>query len=185
MSKRIATCTALLVLASSQLARAQSGGSYALTWNSIDCGSPAQSSGAGYLLGGTTGQPEAGRLSGAGYVLDGGFGTQSLVPTDAAPPDETDGTALVFRLHGNVPNPFKSSTAIAFTMPREADVELHIYNLAGRLVRTVLHSPLNAGRHQAIWDGNDDSGQQVSQGVYFMRLRAGTSEARRKIVLLR
>lgn len=185
MHRHTAFCTALLVLASARLAFPQSGGSYALTWSSIDCGSPAQSSGGAYLLGGTTGQPEVGSTSGSGYVLEGGFGTQSLVPTDAGPPDETDGSALVFRLHGSAPNPFASSTAIAFTMPRGLHVQLHVYDLAGRLVRKVVDRPLGVGRHQVIWDGNDDSGERVAKGVYLMRIRAGAFEARRKLVLLR
>jgi len=55
------------------LARAQSGGGYDLTWSTIDGGGYTWSTGSGYSLGGTVGQPDAGVLSGGGYTLSGGF----------------------------------------------------------------------------------------------------------------
>mgnify|MGYP000473091717 CR=1 FL=1 len=67
----------LLVLTSLPLlapvARAQSGGGYDLSWNTIDGGGTTWSEGGGYSLGGTAGQPDAGVLSGGGYTLAGGF----------------------------------------------------------------------------------------------------------------
>jgi hypothetical protein len=63
--------TAFLLLAS--VARAQSGGGYDLTWNTIDGGGYTWSEGGGYALGGTVGQPDAGVLSGGSYTLLGGF----------------------------------------------------------------------------------------------------------------
>jgi hypothetical protein len=63
--------TALLLLAS--VARAQSGGGYDLSWNTVDGGGATWSEGGGYALGGTVGQPDAGVLSGGGYTLAGGF----------------------------------------------------------------------------------------------------------------
>ena len=62
---------ALLLLAGSSLA--QSGGGYDLTWNTVDGGGGTFSTGGGYRLGGTAGQPDAGMLSGGPYTLGGGF----------------------------------------------------------------------------------------------------------------
>ncbi len=62
---------ALLLLAS--VALAQSGGGYDLTWNTVDGGGHTFSTGGGYTLGGTAGQPDAGTLSGGSYTLGGGF----------------------------------------------------------------------------------------------------------------
>jgi hypothetical protein len=62
---------ALFLLTSVTLA--QSGGGYDLTWNTVDGGGATFSSGGGYTLGGTAGQPDAGTLSGGGYALAGGF----------------------------------------------------------------------------------------------------------------
>lgn len=185
MRLRATSWTALLVLASWGSAGAQTGGGYDLTWNSLDCGSPVTSNGAGYLLGGTTGQPESGQLAGGGYLLQVGFGQGSVTPTDAPPSDERDEGTLVFRLYDGSPNPFATRTAISFSTARSAGVRLGIYDLGGRVIRTVLDQQVGPGRHQAIWDGKDDGGQDVARGVYFLRLRAGSFEARKKLVLLR
>jgi hypothetical protein len=163
---------------------AQTGGAYSLTWNSLDCGSPVTSTGGSYVLGGTTGQADAGVLSGSRYTLQGGFWQGSVAPTDAPPGDEP-AAALSFRLHGNTPNPFAATTAILFTTASASDVQLRIYDLAGRVVRTVLDRPLGAGRHQVFWNGDDDTGRPVAKGIYFTRLRAGAFEAHRKLVVLR
>jgi hypothetical protein len=185
MHIRAMTWMALSILASSGVGWAQAGGGYDLSWSSLDCGSPTTSSGGAYRVGGTIGQADGGKLTGGPYTMQGGFRQESVTPTDAPPQDSPEASALVFRLHGNTPNPFTSSTAIAFSSARESHVELRIYDLGGRLVRTLLARQLGAGRHQANWDGNDDAGQAVARGVYFMRLRAGSFEARKKIVLLR
>jgi hypothetical protein len=64
---------ALLALVLPAQSAAQTGGGYDLTWNTIDGGGATFSAGGGYQLGGTAGQPDAGRQSGAGYTLTGGF----------------------------------------------------------------------------------------------------------------
>lgn len=184
-----ATCVALLVAASwVSLATdgwAQTGGGYALTWSSLDCGSPTTTSGAGYALRGTVGQADGGNLSGGAYVLHGGYWNGGRTVTDAPPPDLTEGTgALVFRLQGNSPNPFTTSTAIAFNLGHEEQVELQVFDLAGRVVRHVLERRLGPGRHQVVWDGRDDSGVRTAHGIYMLRLRAGAFQARRKLALV-
>jgi flagellar hook assembly protein FlgD len=107
-----------------------------------------------------------------------------LTPTDARD-DDTEANALVFRLHGNVPNPFATSTAIAFSLAQESEVRLHIYDLSGRLVRELVARQLGPGRHHVNWDGDDALGHRVAQGIYFMRLQAGAFETSKKLVLLR
>jgi hypothetical protein len=185
MRIRAMTWTALLILAIWGSGRAQTGGGYNLTWNSLDCGSPETSSGGAYSLGGTTGQADGGSLAGGGYTLQGGYHQGSVTPTDAPGSDATDAGALVLRLHGTSPNPFAANTAIAFSVGRDSDVQLRIYDLSGRVVRTVLERQLAPGRHQVVWDGTDATGRHVAAGIYFMRLRAGSFEARKKLVLLR
>ena len=63
----------LLLLAGVALVQAQVGGGYDLTWSTVDGGGDTYSTGGGYTLGGTAGQPDAGVLSGSGYTLGGGF----------------------------------------------------------------------------------------------------------------
>lgn len=69
-----------LLLASVLPAVAQIGGGYDLTWSTIDGGGATFSTGGGYSLGGTIGQPDAGLLSGGGYTLGGGFWGGAMMP---------------------------------------------------------------------------------------------------------
>jgi hypothetical protein len=169
------------IVATATGASAQSGGGYDLTWNSLDCGSATTSAGNNYSLRSTIGQAESGATAGGAYSMLGGWS----LPTDAPAPDVTEGAGpLVFRLHGNSPNPFTTATAIAFSLPREADVRLHIYDLAGRRVRDILERKLAPGRHQVIWDGRDESGRRAAHGIYLLRLEAGELRAHRKLALV-
>lgn len=82
------------------------------------------------------------------------------------------------------PNPFRSSTRIAFSLEAAADVELAIYDVAGRLERRlVTASRREAGNHVISWDGTGDTGRPVASGRYFARLRAGGEV--RSLTLLR
>ena len=91
---------------------------------------------------------------------------------------------LATALHGNVPNPFKGSTAVSFELARAGEIELGVYDLAGRLVRQLVHDRLPAGAHVTVWDGTDARGQRVPSGVYFSHLKvAGEVRSRRMVVV--
>jgi hypothetical protein len=85
----------------------------------------------------------------------------------------------------NFPNPFNPATTIEFGLRESAHVSLRIYDAAGRLVRILIDESRPAGQYASVWNGKDRSGNQVSSGVYFCRLRAGTYEETRKMVMLR
>jgi hypothetical protein len=89
-------------------------------------------------------------------------------------------------LHPNVPNPFNPVTTIAFDLAGSGHVSLRVYDVAGRLVRTLLAAKLAAGHgHAARWDGLDDAGNHVSSGVYFYRLVTAQFDQTRKMVLMK
>jgi flagellar hook assembly protein FlgD len=85
-----------------------------------------------------------------------------------------------FTLHDAHPNPFNPQTVIAFEILEHATVSLRVFDVSGRLVRTVLDGEVVAGgRREVIWDGRDKNSQQVAAGVYFYRLDAdGYSETK-------
>ena len=85
----------------------------------------------------------------------------------------------------NVPNPFNPSTTIAFGLKERSRVSLRIYDAAGRLVATLLDGTRPAGRYSIEWDGRGADGVNAASGVYFYRLRAGTFEETKKMILLR
>lgn len=72
-----------------------------------------------------------------------------------------------------IPNPFNPLTTLRFDLPVGGRVHLEVYDVAGRLVRTLLDADLPAGNHQAVWDGKDASGRGMPSGSYFARLSAG------------
>jgi len=90
------------------------------------------------------------------------------------------------RLDGNVPNPFNPATTIAFALPRSESVSLRIYDLAGRLVRTLCREEfLEAGEHRRTWNGRDDTGRTVAAGVFLYRLEAGPFVETKRMTLIR
>jgi hypothetical protein len=87
-------------------------------------------------------------------------------------------------LHANHPNPFGASTAIAFSTPREARATVKVFDLSGRLVRTLLDDTLPAGNHSVTWDGRDDLAREVVSGIYFYRLETPEFSQTRRLVRL-
>ena len=84
------------------------------------------------------------------------------------------------------PNPLNPGTSIEFGLPGPGGpVSVRVYDISGRLVRTLVEGSLPGGRHTAYWDGKDESGSDVASGVYFYALRAPGLEARGKAVVLR
>jgi hypothetical protein len=88
-------------------------------------------------------------------------------------------------LYQNRPNPFNPSTSIDFYLPREARVTLSIYDVSGKLIRTLVDQPTRFGHHSAVWNGMDASGNQVSSGVYFYRLQTGKRVITKKMVVVK
>ena len=84
----------------------------------------------------------------------------------------------------NYPNPFNPHTAIPFTLAAAGAVRLRVYDLRGRLVRTLWDGPLAAGAHRLDWDGRNAAGRPVASGVYLYRLEAGGQVHSRKLLKL-
>jgi flagellar hook assembly protein FlgD len=60
-----------------------------------------------------------------------------------------------------------------------------VYDVAGRLIRTLADGAFTAGRHPSVWDGTDERGKHVAAGVYFARLDAGAIHEQRSVIVLR
>jgi hypothetical protein len=102
----------------------------------------------------------------------------ALTPVDDQLPRVT-GLASVY------PNPFNPQTTIVFELAQPERTELAIYNLQGSLVRTLVSETRPGGRHEIVWNGKDNNGQQVASGVYMARLKAGSVSQMRKLVLVK
>jgi len=85
----------------------------------------------------------------------------------------------------NYPNPFNPSTTIKYQLPQTSDVQLQIFNVLGQKVRTLVNSKVEAGYHEAIWDGRNDLGHQVASGIYIYKFQAGNFQKTLKLMLLK
>lgn len=91
-----------------------------------------------------------------------------------------------FHLYQNYPNPFNPSTHISYSLSTSADVELAIFNVAGKKVRTLERQHRAPGLYSVMWDGLNKDGQFVSSGLYYYRLQVdGNIVQSKKMVLLR
>ena len=111
--------------------------------------------------------------------------------------DEVDGTFVLdlstavdplpsaLTVARNVPNPFNPRTEIVFSLPRDGRASLKVFDVAGRLVRTLIDGDLTAGEHVAVWNGETDAGGRAASGVYFYRVDAGGESSTRKMMLVK
>lgn len=90
-----------------------------------------------------------------------------------------------FFLIQNYPNPFNSVTTICFRLPLKALVHLDIFNAAGQCVRSLISNEFRPGTYQINWDAVDNSGQSISSGIYFCRIKAGKCSGLLKLILIR
>jgi len=85
-----------------------------------------------------------------------------------------------------IPNPFNPMTTIAFEIPRVGHVDLEIFDVAGRRVRTLhLGETIEAGRHSVVWNGKDGQGRSLASGVYQIRLKTREFEGVQRVTLIK
>jgi hypothetical protein len=143
-----------------------------------------KSTSASHMLRSYVGPAVVGVSTAPGYELVHGPGPCGA-PHPTAVGDET-GIPAISNLHQNAPNPFNPQTTIQFDLPRDAArVRLTVYDLGGRLVRTLVDGPQPAGQQSVIWNGRDDDGRTVSSGVYVYELLAPDRRMTRKMTLLK
>ena len=90
-----------------------------------------------------------------------------------------------YSLSANYPNPFNPATVIDYALPEKNAVMLQIFDLTGKLVRTLVNAEQSAGRYRVEWDGQNANGQPQASGVYFYKMTAGAYAETRKMLLVR
>jgi len=109
-------------------------------------------------------------------MIDGGYAMS--VYLESLLPDK-------FAIHQNYPNPFNPITTLRYDLPEQANVNIIIYDMLGRQVRTLLNQTQDAGYRSVIWDATNDYGKPVSAGVYLYKIQAGEFVQTKKMVLLK
>jgi flagellar hook assembly protein FlgD len=89
-------------------------------------------------------------------------------------------------LQAVMPNPFQARTVLAYDLARQGRVVLRIYDVSGRLVRSLVSGEVQeAGRHSVEWDGRDGAGAVTGAGLYFGRLDADRESDVQRVVRIR
>ena len=114
------------------------------------------------------------------------YAQQTNAPvTSGSQPSGREVVAPGFALGPARPNPFSAETRIGFRLASPGRVELAIYSVLGRSIRTLAAGRFEPGEHSVTWDGRSDAGTRVPSGVYFCRLSAGKIGLTQKVLLLR
>ena len=103
---------------------------------------------------------------------------------------DTQITPDKFFVRQNYPNPFKNNTTIKYALAKKSEVKLTIYNIKGQRVRTFDRGEQESGFYNVVWDGKDDNGRIVGNGIYLFKIKAdindgGTFSKVRKILLIK
>jgi len=119
------------------------------------------------------------------WVGTSGEGISRIRMTTAVFDDESGTLPLDYSLAQNYPNPFNPTTKISYVVPSRSAVTLHVYDILGRRVTTLVNDVRTAGTHSVVWDGSDTNGRRVASGIYLYRLSAGDFAQTRKMILLK
>ena len=111
--------------------------------------------------------------------------SNGVVATNLEPVTDPGSIATDFVLEQSYPNPFRTSTRIGYAIPHEGSVQISVYDTLGRLVKTLVEARQPAGMYSIEWNGTDDAGRQLSNGVYFYEIKAAGFTQSRRMMLLR
>ena len=92
--------------------------------------------------------------------------------------------SLTYSLNEPYPNPFNTEVQIHFSLTRQGSVNLSIFDISGRHVRTLVNKSQEAGFYTLNWDGKNENGGKVSSGLYFLRIHCGDFWLMRKLALM-
>jgi flagellar hook assembly protein FlgD len=89
-------------------------------------------------------------------------------------------------VYRNFPNPFQKETTIKFVVSNgNRKINLDIFNIKGQKVRSLVNSTLNSGNYSILWNGLDDNGKRVSNGVYFYKVSSENFTSVKKMILMK
>ncbi|MEP0821546.1 MAG: T9SS type A sorting domain-containing protein [Ignavibacterium sp.] len=130
------------------------------------------SGGSGTRIASHVGHAVTGASSGGATKLIGGF--LAGLSQQSAITSVEGGTSLplTYELYQNYPNPFNPTTTISYDLPALSRVTIHVFNLVGQQITTLVDQEQPPGRYKLVWNGRTDSGVSASSGVYFYRILA-------------
>jgi hypothetical protein len=115
----------------------------------------------------------------------GWFPGYSLFFRNEGPGSVFDSTVRFPRLTNVLPNPFRYTTGVEYTMPQTGHVTIRVYDVRGRLIKTLVNKSVVGGTHFTFWNAQDDRGTTVTSGIYFIRMISLGQVAVRKALVIR
>ena len=130
--------------------------------------------------------PDDNNESNIGPYELGQYGFQnSLIVNNSLMSADNDLVPIEFDLYQNHPNPFNPLTTIQYDLPIDGLVNVQVYDMMGRMVKTLVNSSKNAGQNYIKWNGTNDNDEQVSAGLYLYTIQIGEYIETKKMVLLK
>ena len=111
----------------------------------------------------------------------GAFG----VGCDALVIAENNVVPELYTLHQNYPNPFNPVTTLRYDLPEDALVNIIIYDMMGRQIKTLINDHQAAGYRSLQWNATNNAGSPLSAGIYLYMIQAGDFMQTKKMVLLK
>ncbi|MEC7850226.1 MAG: T9SS type A sorting domain-containing protein, partial [Candidatus Neomarinimicrobiota bacterium] len=129
-------------------------------------------------------------ISGCGWVVDSVDYSEAFFSTmdecTAAASLEIDYTyPTYFYLHQNHPNPFNPVTSLRYDLPEDGLVNITVYDMMGRIVKTLVNNSQTAGYKSIQWNATNDRDEPISAGLYLYTIQAGGLRQTKKMVLLK
>jgi hypothetical protein len=158
---------------------------YQCDWNSLNCGSGNLAS-TNFQSQTSVGENAIGSLTSSNYLVFLGFWYPGILTgiTEDKASEVINTNQLVTKLYNTMPNPFRSQTAIRYSLSAEGKVSILVYNITGSLVRNIINGKAMPGIYNIIWNGTNERGEKVSAGVYFCKMQTSGYSATRKILLV-
>jgi hypothetical protein len=116
-------------------------------------------------------------------VVKGGF--ETVYNSDGVQGDEPQVYSPIAYAFATFPNPFVKKTCVQYSIPHATDVNIHVYDICGRKVKTLVSGKCDPGHYMTNWFGDDDHGRNAAAGVYFVQINTRGFESREKLVLIR
>jgi len=104
--------------------------------------------------------------------------TPTSIPSESTEPSS-------FVLNQNYPNPFNPTTMISFSLQKSDFVQLTIFNMLGKQIRTLVNGEQSSGKHTFMWNGKNDTGTTVASGTYIYHLKVGQRSESKLMLLIR
>ena len=113
------------------------------------------------------------------------FNAQIIVSSTYLSLSDILGLPTEFALHQNYPNPFNPTTTLRYDLPVDAMVNITIYDIMGRSIKSLVNSNQTAGYRSIRWDGRNNLGEGVSAGIYFYMLQTNSFTQSQKMIFLK